>query len=69
MRERKEDPAMNGQVEQDLRLALAVQAAELPSDASSHLLATDYRPRAALGRPCSRSRRSQSRWARSTRSL
>ncbi len=42
---------MDTQVEHQLRLALAARAAELPSDASSRLLATDYRPRSTLQRP------------------
>jgi len=42
---------MDTQVEQELRLALAARAAELPSDASSRLLAAQYRPRSALQRP------------------
>jgi len=41
---------MNTQLEQDLRRALAAQAAELPADASARLLAADYRPRGAVGR-------------------
>jgi hypothetical protein len=41
---------MDTQVEHQLRLALAARAAELPSDASSRLLATDYRPRPGLRR-------------------
>jgi hypothetical protein len=42
---------MDTQVEQELRLALAARAAELPSDASSRVLAADYRPRSGLQRP------------------
>jgi len=42
---------METQVEHELRLALAATAAELPSDASSRLLAADYRPRPGLRRP------------------
>ena len=42
---------MSAQLEQDLRRALAAHAHELPSDASAHLLAGDYRPRAAAGPP------------------
>jgi hypothetical protein len=42
---------MDTEVEHDLRDALAKTAAELPSDASSRLLATDYRPRPGLRRP------------------
>ena len=42
---------MDTQVEHELRLALAARAAELPSDASSRLLAARYRPRSALQRP------------------
>ena len=42
---------MDTQVEHQLRLALAARAAELPSDASSRLLAADYRPRPGLRRP------------------
>jgi hypothetical protein len=42
---------MDTQVERELRLALAARAAELPSDASSRLLAADYRPRSGRGRP------------------
>jgi len=47
----KEDDAMDSQLEQELRLALAARAAELPTDASSRLIAADYRPRSALQRP------------------
>lgn len=42
---------MSAQLEQDLRRALAARADELPSDASTQLLAGDYRPRAAPPRP------------------
>jgi hypothetical protein len=42
---------MDTQVEHQLRVALAARAAELPSDASSDLLAADYRPRPTLQRP------------------
>jgi hypothetical protein len=42
---------MDSQVEHQLRLALAARAAELPSDASSRLLAADYRPRSGIQRP------------------
>jgi hypothetical protein len=42
---------MDTQLENELRLALAARAAELPGDASSRLLAADYRPRAGLQRP------------------
>jgi hypothetical protein len=42
---------MDTQVEHQLRLALAARAAELPSDASSHLLTADYRPRSTRQRP------------------
>ncbi len=42
---------MDSQVEHELRLALAARVAELPSDASSRLLAARYRPRSALQRP------------------
>jgi hypothetical protein len=42
---------MNAQLEQDVRHALAVRAAELPSDASAPLLAVDYGPRAPMLRP------------------
>jgi hypothetical protein len=42
---------MDTQVEHELRRALAARAAELPSDASSQLLAADYRPRSGLERP------------------
>ena len=41
---------MNPQLEQELRHALATQAAELPPDASAKLLARDYRPRIAARR-------------------
>jgi hypothetical protein len=41
---------MDTQVEHQLRIALAARAAELASDASSRLLAADYRPRAGLQR-------------------
>lgn len=41
---------MNAEHEQDLRRALAAQAAELPADVSAELLARDYRPRGAVGR-------------------
>jgi len=41
---------MNAQLEQELRRALASQAAELPPDASAKLLARDYRPRVAARR-------------------
>jgi hypothetical protein len=47
----EEDDSMDTQLEHQLRLALAARAAELPSDASSRLLASDYRPRAGLKRP------------------
>ena len=49
-RDRQEDHAMNAQLEQELRRALATQAAELPPDASAKLLARDYRPRVAARR-------------------
>jgi hypothetical protein len=42
---------MSTHIEQDLRLALAARAAELPSDASSRLLDADYRPRPGLRQP------------------
>jgi hypothetical protein len=42
---------MDTQLEHELRLALAARAAELPSDASSRLLAAHYRPRSGLPRP------------------
>jgi hypothetical protein len=42
---------MDTQVEHELRRALAARAAELPSDASSQLLAAAYRPRSGLERP------------------
>jgi hypothetical protein len=42
---------MDTQLEHELRCALAAKAAELPSEASSRLLATHYRPRSALLRP------------------
>jgi hypothetical protein len=42
---------MDTQLEHELRLALATTAAELPADASSRLLAADYRPRPGLRRP------------------
>jgi hypothetical protein len=42
---------MTNELEQDLRLALSETAAELPSDASIPLLATDYRPRSPLVLP------------------
>ena len=41
---------MNPQLEQELRHALATQAAELPPDANAKLLARDYRPRIAARR-------------------
>lgn len=41
---------MNTKLEQDLRHAMAAQAAELPADVSAELLAHDYRPRGATGR-------------------
>jgi hypothetical protein len=47
----EEDDPMDTQVEHQLRIALAARAAELPSDASSRLLAADYRPRSGLQRP------------------
>jgi hypothetical protein len=47
----EEDDSMDSQLEHELRLALAARAAELPSDASSRLLAADYRPRSGLQRP------------------
>ena len=42
---------MDTPVEHQLRLALAARAAELPTDASSRLLAAAYRPRSTLQRP------------------
>lgn len=42
---------MDTQLEQDLRAALAAMADELPSEASSGLLANNYRPRSGLQRP------------------
>ncbi|MGO9321777.1 MAG: hypothetical protein ACLQBY_13375 [Solirubrobacteraceae bacterium] len=42
---------MSIQVEQDLRLALAERAAELPSDASARLLSFDYHPCTPRTRP------------------
>lgn len=42
---------MDTQTEHELRLALAARAAELPSDASSRVLAAHYRPRSTLQRP------------------
>jgi hypothetical protein len=47
----EEDDPMDTPVEHELRRALAARAAELPSEASTRLLATDYRPRAGLRRP------------------
>jgi hypothetical protein len=47
----EEDGPVETQVEHELRLALAATAAGLPSDASSRLLAADYRPRPGLRRP------------------
>jgi hypothetical protein len=41
---------MNTQLEQDLRHAMAAQAAELPANVSRELLARDYRPRGSVGR-------------------
>lgn len=41
---------MNRKLEQELRQALAMRAAELPADAGAKLLARDYRPRAATRR-------------------
>ncbi len=41
---------MNGKLEQQLRRALAMRAAELPADAGAKLLARDYRPRVAARR-------------------
>jgi hypothetical protein len=46
----KED-RMDTQVEHELRSVLAARAAELPSDVSSRLLASDYHPRPGLQRP------------------
>jgi hypothetical protein len=42
---------MSTHMEQDLCLALAARAAELPSNASARLLSFDYRPRAPRARP------------------
>jgi hypothetical protein len=42
---------MDTQVEHELRRVLAARAAELPSDASSRLLAASYRPRPGIQRP------------------
>ncbi len=41
---------MNPQLEQELRRALAIRAAELPPDASAKLLAGNYRPRVSRRR-------------------
>ena len=41
---------MDKRIEDELRRALAARAAELPSEASSRLLAADYRPRSGLMR-------------------
>jgi hypothetical protein len=42
---------MSTRIEQDLRLALAARAAELPPDASARLLSLKYRPRTPRARP------------------
>jgi hypothetical protein len=42
---------MSTHIEQDLRLALAARAAELPFDASARLLSFDYRPHTPRARP------------------
>jgi hypothetical protein len=42
---------MSTPIEQDLRLALAARAAQLPSDASARLLSLDYRPHTPRARP------------------
>jgi hypothetical protein len=47
----EEDHPMSTHIEQDLRLALARRAAELPSDASARLLSFDYRPHTPRARP------------------
>ncbi len=41
---------MNPQLEENLRRALAEEAAELPADATARLLALDYRPRGPITR-------------------
>lgn len=41
---------MNTHLEQNLRRALAEEAAELPADATARLLALDYRPRGSIAR-------------------
>jgi len=42
---------MSTDIEQDLRLALAARATDLPSDASARLLSFSYRPRTPRARP------------------
>ncbi len=41
---------MSTRLEQDLRHALAAQAAELPADVSAEILTRDYQPRSSVGR-------------------